>query len=211
MLIKTLSFVGEGCLKWKAYIFNRGYLKMELRSFVFQSNLTPLFPSFTCCAKPSFQSKKMGQKVYKLEISRRMGLLAAVTSVVLAGEGYFSTKIANGFDFGFVAPDQTIEEAESGVRNHAQALLRVKDLLETESWKEAQKALRRSSALLKKDIYTIINSKPGSERPPLRKLYSGLFNNLDYAARDKDTQQVWQSYDSIVLAVSDILSRLYPS
>ncbi|XP_054796510.1 psbQ-like protein 3, chloroplastic isoform X1 [Prosopis cineraria] len=187
---------------------------MELRSFILQSTLTPLFPSFTCCIKPSFQSKKMDQKVYKLEISRRMGLLAAMTSIVLAGEGIFSTKIASGFDFGFVAPDQTIEEAESGVRSHAKALLQVKDLLETESWKEAQKALRRSSALLKKDIYTIINSKPGSERPPLRKLYSSLFNNvsrLDYAARDKDTQQVRQCYNNIVVAVNGILSRIYPS
>ncbi|KAK4278126.1 hypothetical protein QN277_016017 [Acacia crassicarpa] len=187
---------------------------MELRSFVLQSNLTPLFPSFTCCVKPSFQSRKMDQKVYKLEISRRVGILTAFTSVVVAGEGIFSTKIANGFDFGFVAPDQTVEEAESGVRSHAQALLQVKDLLETESWKEAQKALRRSSAVLKKDIYTIINSKPGSERPSLRKLYSSLFNNvsrLDYAARDKDTQQVWQCYNSIAVAVNDILSRLYPS
>ncbi|KAF7831182.1 PsbQ-like protein 3, chloroplastic [Senna tora] len=184
---------------------------MELRSFILQSTSTHLFPTFTCCVKPSFQSRKMNQKVFKLSISRRMGLLAAVTSMLLAREGIFNTEVANGFDFGFVAPDQTTEEAGSGVRSHAQALLQVKDLLESESWREAQKALRRSSALLKKDIYTIIKSKPGSERPQLRNLYSSLFNNvtrLDYAARDKDAPQVWQYYNNIVVAVNDILSRI---
>lgn len=151
---------------------------MELRSFILQSNLTLLFPTFTCCVNPSFESRKMDQKVLKPDINRRMGLVAAMTSMVLAGEGIFNAKSANGFDFGFVAPDQTIEEAESGVRSHTQALLQIRDLLESESWKEAQKALRRSSALLKKDIYTIIQNKPGSERPQLRKLYSSLFNNV---------------------------------
>ena len=107
-----------------------------------------------------------------------MGLLAAMTSMVLIGEGIFNMEIANGLDFGSMDLDQTIDEAESGVRSHAQALLEIKELLESESWKEAQKALRKSSALLKRDIYTIINSKPGSERPQLRKLYSTLFNNV---------------------------------
>lgn len=161
---------------------------MELRSFILQSNSIYLYPTFTCwlaknktftcCVKPSFQSRKMDQKVSKLSISRRVGLLTMATSIVLAREGIFNTEIANGFDFGFVAPDQTVEEAEGGVISHAQALLQVKNLLESESWRDAQKALRRSSALLKKDIYTIIKSKPGSERPPLRKLYSNLFNNV---------------------------------
>ncbi|XP_027344457.1 psbQ-like protein 3, chloroplastic isoform X2 [Abrus precatorius] len=111
----------------------------------------------------------------------------------------------------FVAPGQTIEEALSGVKDHAQDLLQVRELLESESWKAAQKTLRQSSALLKKDIYTIIQNKPGIERPPLRKLYSTLFNNvtrLDYAARDKDGPQVWQCYENIVVAVYDILSRI---
>ncbi|KAJ1386894.1 PsbQ-like domain superfamily [Sesbania bispinosa] len=110
-----------------------------------------------------------------------------------------------------MAPGQTVEEALNGVQGHAQDLLQVKDLLELESWKAAQKALRQSSALLKKDIYTIIQSKPGNERPQLRKLYSFLFNNvtrLDYAARDKDGPEVWQRYKNIIVAVNDILSNI---
>uniref|UniRef100_A0A2P2ILC4 Uncharacterized protein n=1 Tax=Rhizophora mucronata TaxID=61149 RepID=A0A2P2ILC4_RHIMU len=60
-------------------------------------------------------------------------------------------------------------------------------------------------------MYILIQSKPGSERPQLRKLYSNLFNNvskLDYAARDKDAARVWQCYENIVAALNDILSRI---
>lgn len=148
---------------------------MELRSLILQPHLTHLFPTFTCYVKPSFQH--LQQKELSPKISRRRGL-AAITSLISGGEGILRTQIANAFEFKFVAPDMTIEEALSGVRDHAQDLLQVRDLLELESWKVAQKTLRQSSALLKKDIYTIIQSKPGIERPQLRKLYSTLFNNV---------------------------------
>ncbi|RZB81098.1 psbQ-like protein 3, chloroplastic isoform X1 [Glycine soja] len=188
---------------------------MELRSLILQPNLTHLFPTFTCCVKlkPSFQHlQNNNNKELSLKIrSRRVGVLAAITSLILGGNGIFRTQSANAFEFKFVAPDMTVEEALSGVRGHAQDLLHVRDLLELESWRAAQKTLRQSSAILKKDIYIIIQSKPGIERAQLRKLYSTLFNNvtrLDYAARDKDGPQVWQCYKNIVVAVNDILSRI---
>lgn len=87
-------------------------------------------------------------------------------------------KAANSFEFRMTVPDQTAEEAQSMIRDHAQALLDVKSLLESESWREAQRELRQNSAYLKQDIYTIIQSKEGSVRPLLRKLYSNLFNNV---------------------------------
>lgn len=107
-----------------------------------------------------------------------MGLVATMAEVLVAGEAIFYTRTANGFDFRMVAPDQTIEEAESGIKDHALALLEVKALIESKEWKDMQKALRKRSSLLKQDIYTIIQSKPGSQRPQLRKLYSNLFNNV---------------------------------
>ncbi|XP_004500474.1 psbQ-like protein 3, chloroplastic [Cicer arietinum] len=176
---------------------------MELRTFTLQP--THLFPTFTCCVKPyNFQHSHKND--FSLKISRRnLGL------IIFSRECIIRTENANAFEFGLVAPDQTVEEAQNVVRVHAQDLLQVRNLLESESWKIAQKVLRRSSALLKKDIYTIIQSKPGSERPQLRKLYSTLFNNvtrLDYAARDKDGPEVWQRYEIIVAAVNDILSRI---
>jgi len=107
-----------------------------------------------------------------------VGFLAIITPLILGGEDIFRTHNANAFDFGFVAPDMTAEEALRGVRDHAQDLLQVKDLLESESWTEAQRDLRQSSAVLKKDIYIIIQSKPAIERAELRKLYFTLFNNV---------------------------------
>nr|GEY33706.1 PsbQ-like protein 3, chloroplastic [Tanacetum cinerariifolium] len=101
-------------------------------------------------------------------------------------------------------PDQTVEEAESGIREHAMSLVQVKDLLELEAWKDAQKELRKSASYLKQDIYTIIQGKPGPERAQLRNLYSKLFNGvteLDYAARDKDVTRVWKLYEDIVFNV----------
>lgn len=154
---------------------------MELRLFILKPNLTHLFPTFTCCVKPSFQHSQ--QKGFSLKISRRKVGLA---SLILGGECIFRTeKSANAFEFefGLVAPGQTVEEAQNGVKGHAQDLLQVRELLESGLWKAAQKALRQSSALLKKDIYIIIQNKPGSERPQLRKLYSTLFNNVTRVSR----------------------------
>lgn len=98
-----------------------------------------------------------------------------------------------------------------GIQSHAQSLLKVKDLLMEESWKDAQTALRKNSGYLKQDIYTIIQSKPGIERSELRKMYSVLFNSvsdLDYAARDKNVPRVWESYDTLVLALYNILKKI---
>ncbi|KAK7333065.1 hypothetical protein VNO80_29825 [Phaseolus coccineus] len=185
---------------------------MELRSLIFQPNLSHLFPTFTCYVKlkPSFQHLQPKELSLKFT-RRRVGFLAIITPLILGGEDIFRTQNADAFDFRFVAPDMTAEEALRGVRNHAQDLLQVKDLLESESWTAAQRNLRQRSAVLKKDIYIIIQSKPGIERAELRKLYFTLFNNvtrLDYAARDRDGPQVWQCYENIVVAVNDIISRL---
>ncbi|XP_022962345.1 psbQ-like protein 3, chloroplastic isoform X1 [Cucurbita moschata] len=143
-------------------------------------------------------------------ISRRLGLglIALMASSSVAST---PVRIANALDLKLIAPEQSFEEAESGIRGHAEAVLQVRGLIESESWKEAQKQLRTSSPLLKQDLYTIIEYKPPAERPPLRKLYSLLFNNvtrMDYAARDKDAERVRQCYDNIVMAISDILSRI---
>ena len=143
-----------------------------------QSSPLYLSPTFICHLKPSFLLRENPEKVPKSNFTRRIGAIATMAKVLLAREAIFNVKIANGFDFKMVAPGQTLEEAESGIRGHALALLQVKALIESEAWKDMQKALRKSSSLLKQDIYTIIQSKPGSMRPQLRKLYSNLFNNV---------------------------------
>ncbi|XP_073124668.1 psbQ-like protein 3, chloroplastic [Henckelia pumila] len=120
-------------------------------------------------------------------------------------------KSAAALELRFAVPDQSFEEAENNIPIHAQSLLQVKDLLMAESWVEAQKALRKISAYLKQDLYTIIRSKPAQERPLLRKLYADLFNavtKLDYAARDKDRILVWDCWSSIVSSLDLILSHI---
>ncbi|KAI4307725.1 hypothetical protein L6164_030882 [Bauhinia variegata] len=80
----------------------------------------------------------------------------------------------SGVDFGPVVFDQAVEEAQRGVKIHAQTLLQIKDLLESiveRSTKGIKRELVSAQSLLKKDIYTIIQSKPGTERPQPRKLY----------------------------------------
>ncbi|KAL5745187.1 hypothetical protein ACOSP7_026333 [Xanthoceras sorbifolium] len=185
---------------------------MALRPLVSKHNLHYVYPTITCYQKNSFRSKDTPRKVLQSNISRRIGVIASMaSSVLLAREAIFGEGIANAFDFRMVAPDQTVEEAEGGIRDHARSLLQVKALLESEAWGEAQKALRMSSSFLKQDIYTLIQIKPASERPHLRELYSDLFNNvtkLDYAARDRDASRVWQRYENIVNALNEILSRI---
>ncbi|KAK9950657.1 hypothetical protein M0R45_006134 [Rubus argutus] len=163
---------------------------MAIKSGILQNSLKHFNPTFSCHLKPSFQFREKPLKDFDISIKRRIGAIAALSVVLLAKDSVF-IKLANGFDFQFVAPDQTIEEAESGIIGHAQALLQVKDLIET--------------------FITIIQQKPGNERPLLRKLYSNLFNNvtrLDYAARDKDASLIRQCYENIVLVLNEVLSRL---
>ncbi|XP_071916075.1 psbQ-like protein 3, chloroplastic [Coffea arabica] len=154
-----------------------------------------------------------------MALQRHITRRRATTNILAASVGVLAmeaiscqqTGTASGFDFGMTAPEQTLEEAESGIKGHAQSLIQVKELLEAESWNAAQRALRKCSAYLKQDIYTIIQAKPGSERPELRKLYSDLFNSvtrLDYAARDENVPRIWDCYGNVVSALSNILSRL---
>ncbi|XP_039137955.1 psbQ-like protein 3, chloroplastic [Dioscorea cayenensis subsp. rotundata] len=145
---------------------------------------------------------------FQIRFSRRT---ATTATVLLVNEAFSYSNKALSFELQFTVPDQTPEEAYAGIRSHAQDLLQIKVLIDLQSWKEAQKELRRSSAYLKQDLYTVIQSRPGSERPLLRKLYSNLFNNvsrLDYAARSKDAAVVQECYDNIVTAIDEIFARI---
>ncbi|CAB4271920.1 unnamed protein product [Prunus armeniaca] len=185
---------------------------MAFKSAIVQPKNPPLFnPTFSCCLKPSVQFREKPLKDFEFNIKRRIGAIAAVSWALMAAKEAIFVEAANGFDLQLVAPGQTIEEAESGIKGHAQALLQVKELIDLESWREVQIALRKSSAVLKQDIYTLIQAKPANERPQLRKLYSDLFNNvtrLDYAARDKDASYIRQCYENIVAVLNQVLSRI---
>uniref|UniRef100_A0A0F7GYI7 PQL-like protein n=1 Tax=Cypripedium formosanum TaxID=53042 RepID=A0A0F7GYI7_9ASPA len=143
--------------------------------------------------------------------TRRIAAAAALASVFLAKEGFSNTKTAFSFNFSLTVPDQTIEEAEAGIHYHAQELLNIKSLIDLQTWKEVQIALRVSASHLKQDLYTIIQAKPGSQRLQLRKLYSILFNSvtdLDYAARSKDAVLVKECYNNIVSTINEVFTKI---
>ncbi|KAI6680477.1 hypothetical protein NL676_034358 [Syzygium grande] len=148
-----------------------------------------------------------------ISVTRRLALSSSLSSFVFSSSPVLLRRPepAKAFEFGFVKPGQTVEDAEGTVRGHARSLLAVKPLLESGSWEEAQREMRESSALLKQDVYTIIQSRPGGERPRLRKLYADLFNGvlrLDYAASDRDGPQVRQCYEKISAALEEFLSLI---
>ncbi|KAJ4973558.1 hypothetical protein NE237_006732 [Protea cynaroides] len=175
----------------------------------YNQSLSPNSPSSLKLSNEFYRSPTIQPQTSS--ISRRRATMAGLSTVLLVREVILNPKVASAFDFRLVAPDQTPEEAESVIRGHVRDLLQVKALIDSESWEAAQKDLRKSSGKLKQDIYTIIQAKPGGERPQLRKLYSILFNNvtkLDYAARSKDMTRVLECYQSIVVTLDDILSRL---
>lgn len=138
-------------------------------------SLVHLASQHPICRHQSSQ-KQQTNKPHKTELllTRR----SAMASSVLLPSSLSSPDAASSFDLRFTVPDQTVEEAEATIRIHARDLVDIKPLLELESWREAQLALRESSAYLKQDIYTIIQGKPGGQRATLRKLYSELFNNV---------------------------------
>ncbi|KAL5549693.1 hypothetical protein UlMin_004924 [Ulmus minor] len=176
-------------------------------------------PPLIFCEEASFKlieknPQKQNQVLSKpnhLRRRRRGITMVGLVSILLGREACLKQQIGYALDLRLVAPDQTLEEAETEIRGHAQALMEIKGLIDSKSWKETQKALRTASSYLKQDVYTIIQGKPVSERAQLRKLYSNLFNNvtkLDYAARDKDESLVLECYHNIVVALNQILSMI---
>lgn len=167
-------------------------------------------PKFTCNLT-HFRSNCTPQSFLSQSSTRRVAVTVTFTAFFLAKEAFSSSNIASSFDFRMTVPDQTLEEAEMGIRGHAQELLQIKALIDSELWIDTQKALRESSPSLKQDLYTIIQAKPGSQRPLLRKLYSKLFNSvtrLDYAARSKDAAAVQECYDNIRSTLDDIFTMI---
>ncbi|KAH0462891.1 hypothetical protein IEQ34_007473 [Dendrobium chrysotoxum] len=171
-----------------------------------QLHSTKLSSGFTCQIHGPCKKFNTSLKFQADHFTRRR----IATAIALASV-FSDSKIAFSFEFSITVPDQTINEAEAGIKNHAQELLSIKSLIDSETWKAAQIALRESSSRLKQDLYTIIQAKPGNQRPELRKLYSNLFNNvteLDYAARSKDAVLVKECYSNIVSTLEEIFMKI---
>lgn len=136
--------------------------------------------TFICNLMPSksSSSSSIPHNLLPSPSTRRIAITTAFATVLLAREAISNSNMAASFDLRMTVPDQTLEEAETGIRGHAKELLRIKALIDSESWGDTQKALRERSPYVRQDLYTIIQGKPASLRPQLRKLYSRLFNSV---------------------------------
>ncbi|XP_020095112.1 psbQ-like protein 3, chloroplastic [Ananas comosus] len=139
-------------------------------------------------------------------------------------ELFSSLKSASAVEFRITTPDQTPEEAEAAIRAHARDLLGIKALLDTESWREAQLALRDvlfslntvcSVIGMRKTVNTsdkFIVFVAGIPQPPQEKLAHEfqyvLSEILDYAARDKDKKRVHECYNNIAATLDEIFERI---
>ncbi|KAJ6839974.1 psbQ-like protein 3, chloroplastic [Iris pallida] len=143
-------------------------------------SLVQLASPHPLCRHQSSQRQQTDKphKPHDLLLLRRRRTAMTSSVLLLLPLRLSSPDAASSFELRLTVPDQTVEEAEATIRSHARDLLDIKPFLESESWREAQLALRESSAYLKQDIYTIIQGKPGGQRAILRKLYSELFNNV---------------------------------
>ncbi|KAG6779083.1 hypothetical protein NC652_010943 [Populus alba x Populus x berolinensis] len=95
-----------------------------------------------------------------------------MASAVLVKEAICSQDSSNGLEFRSATPDERSDGRSR--KGNQRALLQIKDLLASESWKEAQLVLRRCSSNLKLDLDAVIQSKPGKERSQLRTLFQSL-------------------------------------
>lgn len=176
-----------------------------------QSLAASLSPAPNKPTKPPSPSNGHQQPQEPIITSRSRRLAMFGTALMASHLLPPATGSAGAFDLRLTVPEQSSEEAEAVVRTDARNLVRVRDLIDARSWRELQASLRASAANLKQDLYAIINAKPASQRPELRRLYSDLFNSvtrLDYAARDKDELQVKEYYGNMVAAIDQIFAKI---
>ncbi|ERN09522.1 hypothetical protein AMTR_s00029p00134700 [Amborella trichopoda] len=126
--------------------------------------------------------KSLKPTIFKNPISRikrRTLTLSSLTAITATSKTLFiSPSPALSLDFRITTPDLTPEEAKSRAQKHAEELKKLESLISEASWKDAQKFLRLNASPLRVELNTIIQSRPGEQRPQLRNLYSKIFNSV---------------------------------
>lgn len=103
------------------------------------------------------------------------------------------------------------DQAAARAKESAKQILEVKKLIDKKAWPYVQNDLRSKASYLRYDLNTVISSKPKDQKKPLKTLTSKLFDtldNLDYAARSKDTPKAEKYYAEAVTALNDVISKL---
>lgn len=103
------------------------------------------------------------------------------------------------------------DQAAARAKESAKQILEVKKLIDKKAWPYVQNDLRSKASYLRYDLNTVISSKPKDQKKPLKTLTTKLFDtldNLDYAARSKDTPKAEKYYAEAVTALNDVISKL---
>lgn len=102
-------------------------------------------------------------------------------------------------------------EAVARAKESAKDILNVKGLIEKKAWPYVRDDLRLKAEYLRFDLNNIISAKPKEEKKPLKELTGKLFdilNQLDYAAKTKDSSKAEQYYAETVSALDNVLAKL---
>ncbi|GAA0162415.1 hypothetical protein Leryth_009736 [Lithospermum erythrorhizon] len=105
----------------------------------------------------------------------------------------------------------TPTEAAQRAKESAKEIVKVKALIDQKAWPYVRDDLRLRAGYLRYDLNTIISAKSKDEKKALKDLTGELFqtiDNLDYAAKIKNTPQAEKYYSETVATLNDVLSKL---
>ncbi|KAJ7533231.1 hypothetical protein O6H91_13G038700 [Diphasiastrum complanatum] len=110
----------------------------------------------------------------------------------------------------FIQP-LTPGEAVSRIKESAEEIVGVKNLIAKKAWPYVQNDLRNRASYLRYDLNTVISSKPKDEKKSLKALTSKLFetiDKLDYAARSKSLPEAEKYYAETVSALNTVINKI---
>ncbi|WJX85868.1 Oxygen-evolving enhancer protein 3-2, chloroplastic [Trifolium repens] len=105
----------------------------------------------------------------------------------------------------------TPTEAAARAKVSAEEIVAAKKFIDQKAWPFLQNDLRLRAGYLRYDLNTIISSKPKDQKQSLKELTGKLFqdiDNLDYAAKKKNSSDAEKYYAIAVSTLNDVLSKI---
>lgn len=104
-----------------------------------------------------------------------------------------------------------VKGAVARAQESAEAIVGVKPLIEKKAWPYVQNELRSKAGYLRFDLNTVISSKTKGDKKQIVALANKLYDSiadLDYAARQKSSDNALKSYDSTVSLLKEVLAKI---
>ncbi|GAA0153472.1 hypothetical protein LIER_11699 [Lithospermum erythrorhizon] len=102
-------------------------------------------------------------------------------------------------------------EAAERAKESAKEIVNVKALIDKKAWPYVRNDLRLRAEYLRFDLNTVIAAKSKDEKKALKDLTGELFktiNNLDYAAKTKNSPEAEKYYAETVSSLNTVLAKL---